>query len=127
MKIKDLGILTDENIQPEVILYLRSEGFDVKDVKELKIAGTSDLRLLELATAENRIILTHDSDFGKIVFTKDVTFVGIVYLRPGHFNADFTISSLNALFSHDFELDIPFIITAENTGETVKIRKRIFK
>ena len=51
-------------------------------------------------------------------------FVGIVYLRPGHIRADFTITTLEAIREHSPEVTPPFILVAERTGDTVKIRVR---
>lgn len=34
MRLEEFPWLTDENIHPEVVAYLRSRGFDVLDVKE---------------------------------------------------------------------------------------------
>jgi len=47
MNILDFSILTDENIHPEVVAYLRTKGFDVLDVKEEGWQGKkdSDLRV----------------------------------------------------------------------------------
>jgi len=46
MILKDFKFLTDENIHPDVVHYLRKSNFDVKDVKESKLFGKSDLFLL---------------------------------------------------------------------------------
>lgn len=34
MSIRDLRFLIDENIDKELVLFLRAEGFDVFDIKE---------------------------------------------------------------------------------------------
>ncbi len=59
--------------------------------------GYSDKFLLKEAYKEQRVILTHDSDFGKIIFTQSLPFVGIIYLRPGHFSADIIIQSIRTI------------------------------
>ena len=124
MKLRDFTFLTDENIQPAVLKYLRNMGLDVLDVKENGLRGTSDSELLRLAFTENRIIITHDSDFGNLAFRESVPLKGIIYLRPGHFDSDVTISSLRALDSADPDLSIPFILVVDNQGTSVKIRLR---
>lgn len=47
MKIHDLKFLTDENISPKVVSFLRQKGFDVIDAKEERWHGTEDKRLME--------------------------------------------------------------------------------
>lgn len=125
MFLKDFKFLTDENIHPEVVSFLRKAGFDTKDVKESRLSGNSDLFLLKLAHQEGRVILTHDSDFGKIIYTETVDFTGIVYLRPGHFLSEFTISTLDALLKYNLEdINVPFLLVGENTGQTIRVRAR---
>ena len=34
MKLRDFGLLTDENLDPDVVAFLRRQGFDVSDVCE---------------------------------------------------------------------------------------------
>jgi hypothetical protein len=53
-------------------------------------------------------------------------FVGIIYLRPGHIRADFTIKTLEAIRDNAPEVTPPFILVAERTGNTVRIRVRQF-
>ena len=68
MKISDYGWLTDENVHPDVVAYLRSKGLDVLDVKEQGWHGRSDNELLDEAYRRGRLILTHDGDFGTLAF-----------------------------------------------------------
>lgn len=65
----DWKLLTDENLHPEVVQWLRGEGFDVLDVKDEDLFGTDDLTIVRRAWAEQRIILTHDRDFGRLIIT----------------------------------------------------------
>ncbi|MFN8387403.1 MAG: hypothetical protein U0V48_09600 [Anaerolineales bacterium] len=50
----------------------------------------------------------------------------IIYLRPGHIQADFTLKTLEAIRDNAPEVTPPFILVAERTGDTVKIRVRQF-
>ena len=116
--------LTDENIDPLVVAWLRQTGFDVKDIKEEKLSGLTDKNILDVATTETRVILTHDSDFGKIVYTDYTLQTGIIFLRPGHINAQIHLASLKAIFDSGPELRFPFILVAENSSDKIKIRIR---
>jgi predicted nuclease of predicted toxin-antitoxin system len=123
-KLYELSFLTDENIQPEIIDYLRKCGFDVADVKELNFYGKSDEFLFNYATEQKRVIISHDSDFGRLLFLGNYIFSGIIYLRPGHLKSEISILSLKTLFDQNLEIKFPFIITIENNLEKVKIRIR---
>jgi predicted nuclease of predicted toxin-antitoxin system len=125
MKLTQFRLLADENMEPQVVAFLRSEGFDVAYIPEMGWQGRRDVDILIEATLQNRVVLTQDDDFGKIVFTTSIHFIGIIYLRPGHFFPERTIASLQNLLTHN-ELDysIPFILVVEDKINYVKIRLR---
>jgi predicted nuclease of predicted toxin-antitoxin system len=125
MKLNEFKLLADENMEPQVVAFLRSEKFDVTYIPEMGWQGRRDIEILAEATNQNRVVVTQDDDFGKIIFTTSTPFVGIIYLRPGHFFPERTIASLQNLLSHN-ELDysIPFILVVEDKINYIKIRLR---
>ncbi len=124
MNLRGFRFLTDENIHPEVASFLRAQGCDVLDTKEAGLAGADDLTLIRRATAEGRVILTHDSDFGTLAIAAAEPATGIVYLRPGHIRPDFTIQALIAVFECELDLSVPFLIVAQRTPTGVRLRVR---
>ena len=126
-KINELKLVTDENIQPEVVAFLRKKNFDVFDIKELNYIGKSDDFIFKFANKEKRVIVTHDSDFGRLLFSKTYQFSGIIYLRPGHFNPQVSIKSIEILISQNLNVNFPFIITVDNNLQKVKMRIRELK
>ncbi len=58
-----MKFLVDENVPQTIIRYLRSHGHDTTDIKRTVYCGDSDQKLLVLATAEERILITFDKDF----------------------------------------------------------------
>ena len=123
MKALDFPLLADENVNPEVITFLRGIRLDVESVAEQGKFGLPDTQVLQQATEENRVVLTHDSDFGGMAVF-GAKFIGIIYLRPGHIQADFTVKTLEAIRDNAPDVTPPFILVAERTGDTVKIRVR---
>jgi predicted nuclease of predicted toxin-antitoxin system len=126
MKLENYAFLTDENINPITVEFLRAHGCDVFDVVEQRLNGNTDVFLLALATELNRVVITHDSDFGTLVIADGKPFVGIIYLKPGHILPKFTIQSLEAIFNEIDFIEHPFIIVAKHNGLTTKIRVRQF-
>lgn len=124
MVLTDFIFLTDENIHPELIKFLRDKSFRIKDVREEKLIGTSDLSLMNLSFKENRVIITQDRDFGKLVYTKNSDFIGIIYLRPGHIFPEFHIKTFEHLINSNIKLETPFILVSENSGSSIKVRLR---
>jgi predicted nuclease of predicted toxin-antitoxin system len=123
MKALDFPLLVDENVHPDVIVFLREAGLDVESVSEQGQFGLPDTQVLQQATEAGRAVLTHDSDFGGLALM-GAEFIGIVYIRPGHIHADFTIKTINAIRDNAPDVTPPFILVAERAGDTVKIRVR---
>jgi predicted nuclease of predicted toxin-antitoxin system len=124
MSLVEFRILTDENINPALVSFLRTQNMDVVDVKEQRWVGASDEELMRYTYNQNRIIVTHDNDFGKLVFTSEINVSGIIYLRPGHFDVNVSIASFKALLNANIEWKLPFICVAEHTKDDIKIRYR---
>lgn len=82
MKLIEFPLLTNENIDAEVVRFLRERGFDVRDVCESGLRGAADIDLIRKAVAENRVIVTHDSDFGTLAVHAGAPIVGLLFLRP---------------------------------------------
>jgi len=74
-------LLLDENIAQSTITLCRTLGFDVKSVKEEGWDGKDDAELLQLASAENRVILTLDKDFGNLLRFPFQTHRGVILIR----------------------------------------------
>jgi len=123
VKALDFPLLADENVHPDVIAFLRGIRLNVESIAEQGQFGLPDTQVLQRATESNRVVLTHDSDFGGMALF-GAKFIGIIYLRPGHIKADFTIKTLEAIRDNAPEVTSPFILVAERTGDTVKIRVR---
>jgi predicted nuclease of predicted toxin-antitoxin system len=124
VKPLDFPLLADENIHPDVIAYLRQQECDIRSVVEDDLVGQSDRTVLRTAFADDRVVLTHDSDFGTLAITQDEPFIGIIYLRPGHIRAEFTIQTLRTIDVQPLDVQAPFIVVAEQKNQTVQIRTR---
>jgi len=103
MKLVDLKILSDENISPKLVKFLRVQGLDILDVKEHGWQGKTDRELLEIAYKEDRWVLTHDSDFGTLAIHEGVPFAGILFLRLGNLKAENVIQVCKRLLKQDLD------------------------
>ena len=124
MKLREFSLLTDENIDPDVVVGLRRLGFDVLDVVESGGAGASDVDLLRWAMSQGRVVITHDADFGTLAILQNEPLIGLVFLRPGHIDPHFTMATIDALLNADPDVMPPFIVVAKRTGARVTIRVR---
>jgi predicted nuclease of predicted toxin-antitoxin system len=124
LKLFACKLLTDENIHPVVVQFLRQQGGDSEDVLTLGLGGATDERILAEALTDGRVILTHDRDFGRLAILLRQPMQGIVFLRPGHIDAQLTISTLQVINGQDFDLSPSFILVARRRGTRVQLRLR---
>ncbi|MBF0352325.1 MAG: DUF5615 family PIN-like protein [SAR324 cluster bacterium] len=117
-----MQILTDENISPKVVAFLRQQGVNVLDAKEQKWYGFSDAELLEIAFREKRFILTHDSDFGTLAMNEGKACYGILYLRFKNVHPQNVISICEQFLKQDHNLLPGTIVVLEETR--LRIRSR---
>ncbi len=75
-----MKLLADAHISREMIAYLRGLGNDVLHVATVS-PRMSDSAVLKLATADGRIVLTADKDFGELCFRRLIPSAGVVLLR----------------------------------------------
>ena len=123
MLLNEFTWIADENIHPEVC-YEISEFAKVYTLKELGLLGSTDTEILIKAQAINALILTHDSDFGKLAFLDKRQFIGVVFLRPGHLSPDFHMITIRKILEQQIEVQPPFIIVGLHTNFQVNIRIR---
>jgi len=75
-------LLADENIPSDVVAAPRSDGHDVAWIGEVAPAA-DDMAVLARASAEGRLLLTLDKDFGELAFRLGSSAApGIILLRP---------------------------------------------
>lgn len=124
MNLSQFGLLADENIHPSVVAWLREQGFDVTTVGGTDRSGADDTRVIELACSQERVILTHDADFGKLSVAEKRPLFGMVFLRPGHIDPIFTIETIRTLLAQPQAVRPPFIVVAKRAGGLVTVRVR---
>lgn len=93
-------------------------------VHTLGLCGQSDSVILSEALKDSRIILTHDRDFGRLAILFRQPMHGIVFLRPGHIDPQFTIATLEAIDAQDLDLSPSFILVGRRRGTHVQLRLR---
>nr|VFK39384.1 MAG: Predicted nuclease, contains PIN domain, potential toxin-antitoxin system component [Candidatus Kentron sp. TC] len=125
MKFRSLRILTDENISPAVVSFLREKGMDVADTKERKWHGSEDEYLLEKAYSEDRFILTHDSDFGTLAINEGKRYHGILYLRLRRPKVSNVIKAMEQLFMLETEFQAGNLIVIDDLRIRIRLPEKI--
>ncbi len=76
-----MRIIANENVMATVISAHRKRGHDVLWVKEA-MPKAADAAVLARAQAEQRLVLTHDKDFGELAFRYGLpTTCGVLLIR----------------------------------------------
>lgn len=75
-----MTLLADHDVWAATLESLAGKGHDVVTASTLDLARAPDRVLLEEAAARNRLLLTRDRDFGRLVFVEGQP-GGVLYLR----------------------------------------------
>ncbi len=76
-----MRLLADENLSNKMIDYLIEKGHDVKAVGRAH-PSIKDENIIAISNLENRVIVTFDSDFGRLIFQKGLyPEAGVIFLR----------------------------------------------
>lgn len=78
------AFLADENISPDSAAHLEALGHDCRSLLRDGPRSLSDSEVVALARREDRVIITHDLDFGEIYHAASDGEVGVLVLRLRH-------------------------------------------
>jgi len=72
--------LADESCDFAVVRTLRAAGHDVLAISE-RTRGAADQVVIAMAVAEQRILITEDTDFGQLVYAHTHASSGVILIR----------------------------------------------
>lgn len=75
-----MTFLTDQDVYAATVVFLLDLGHDVATAAERGLSRAADADLLAIATAEGRVLVTRDRDYGGLVFVEALG-AGVIYLR----------------------------------------------
>lgn len=112
----------DECCDALLVAGLRGDGHDVWYALE-SARGASDEAVLQLAAAEERILLTEDKDFGELVVRLGLPAYGIVLLRLSPADSDAKLVRLREVLRQD-ALRLPgmFVVIDESKARFRPLR-----
>ena len=122
MRLLGWPLLADENIGRLVVAALLDAGCDVAHCRDKP--GADDREVLDRAEREGRIVLTHDSDLATLVLREKRNVLGVVYIRPAHIDAAFTMETIRAVERTVGGIEAGFIVVGDRRGEKLRVRLR---
>ncbi len=91
-----MRFLADMGISPDTVEWLRSLGYDAVHLYEQGLDRLPDSEILNKARNEQRVLLTHDLDFGYLLAISRAQLPSVVIFRLG----DMRPSSVNHHLEH---------------------------
>jgi predicted nuclease of predicted toxin-antitoxin system len=76
-----MRFLLDQSAEARIGVFLNGVGHDATRVGKDYPPGLPDDEVLAIAVAEQRILITNDSDFGELIFKHLHAHAGVIYLR----------------------------------------------
>ena len=76
-----MKFLADMGISPKTVAYLNQLGHDALHLYEQSLIRLPDPEILQKARKENRVLLTHDLDFGELVAASAAKLPSVIIFR----------------------------------------------
>jgi predicted nuclease of predicted toxin-antitoxin system len=76
--------LVDECLSARIVGLLAAEGHDVVHAQDRELLGHADDEVLELARAEERVLVSADTDFGEILARSGAELPSFILFRQGN-------------------------------------------
>jgi predicted nuclease of predicted toxin-antitoxin system len=114
--------LLDMGLAQSTARHLRDQGYDAIHLRDQELQRLPDSKIVDKAIAENRVILTHDLDFGRIVALSRNRFPSVVTFRLADMrerNVERFLDDVLRRFANDLEQGALVSVT----DQIVRIRK----
>ncbi len=80
-----MKFLVDMALSPSLALWLCEHGYDAVHASELSLDRAPDIELLRVAAADDRVVVTADLDFPRLLAILNADRPGLILLRGGNF------------------------------------------
>ncbi len=117
---KKLKFLVDVGVGKIVEEWLKDNGYDVKNIREIN-PGMEDREILRIAVNEGRMVITMDKDFGELIYKSGLLHSGILLLRLEDARADEKVSIVKEILEkYDEKMQNKFCVFQNGR---IRIRK----
>lgn len=110
-----MQFLANENFPKPSIFLLRQNNINIVAISE-RSPGLTDKQVMEIAVNEKRIILTHDSDYGELIFKLGYKpQEGVIFFRLFNFEAADPGKILLQLIQQNFSFERKLTVIGSQT------------
>jgi predicted nuclease of predicted toxin-antitoxin system len=85
---------------------------DIKSVREI-MPGLSDRKVIKLANREDRIIITFDKDFGRLIFKEKMNIRGLILLRFNAVSPDQIADRIEHIIRSEIPVNNNIVVVSE--------------
>ena len=111
-----MKFLVDQPVSPILADWLRQSGHDAYHVREHGLSRSPDTDLFERAVDEDRIIITADLDFSRIIALSGRESPGLILFRGGSLTDDQMLSLLKTVLKQVHEDQLPRSVSVIDRG-----------
>jgi len=76
-----MKFLADMGISPKTVSFLRQQGYEAAHLADEGLFKASDETIVEMARQQERVVLTHDLDFGAIMARSGQKLPSVIIFR----------------------------------------------
>ena len=118
-----MKFLIDNALSPNLAVGLRAAGHDVVHVRDVGLASASDADVFQVALADNRAVVSEDTDFGTLLALRDAAKPSVVLFRRIQDRSAANLLSLllTNLAAVTRDLDAGAVVVIENAR--IRIRR----
>jgi|YelNatPaOPRAMG01_1025707.scaffolds.fasta_scaffold12223_8 predicted nuclease of predicted toxin-antitoxin system len=113
--------LADENIPIKAVEELKRKGVNIISILEIS-PGLSDKEVPNLTNRQGRIVITFDTDFGKLIFKEKLKVRGIILLRIVPKSPQRIAEKVMGLLSSKFPIENCFLVVKEDHVRVIPLR-----
>jgi len=116
-----LKFLIDMPVTPDAAPHLRAAGHDAIHAVDLGLARASDNELLTVARREERVIITADLDYPRLIALEQADRPGVILFRGGAYSDREMLALLDRVLARASRLDLEHSIVVVDRK---RIRRR---
>ena len=117
-----MNFLLDMGLAQRTALFLRTQGYDAIHLREQGLQRLADEQIIQKALAEDRIILTHDLDFSRIVALSRGQYPSVITFRLADMRAPAVNQYLQEVLAR-FAAELTAGALISITEQTIRVRK----
>lgn len=117
-----MRFLADMGISPKTVRLLQANGHDAVHIADERLHKAADRDIIAKARVENRILITHDLDFGAIMAASRASLPSLVIFRLSNMHPDRVSRYMDVLIErHGASLEEGVIVVV--TEKKIRVRQ----